>query len=87
MTSITQSHPHTETSAPDLERAARTALEALSSRSFTDDEWRQLRSRLLEFATILRQWGRKPATNQHPADHVVVMPSAASTRPELQEAA
>jgi len=43
-----------------LEAAARTALESLAARRFTDSEWQQMRSRLLQFANLLHQWEYLP---------------------------
>jgi hypothetical protein len=45
-----------------LEDIARTAIERRVNRTLTDAEWAATRTRLLEFADILRRWERKPAT-------------------------
>lgn len=41
------------------ESVARTALELRVGRRLTDLEWATTRARLLEFATILRDWEQK----------------------------
>jgi hypothetical protein len=46
----------------DLERAARKSLDLRVGRSFTDGEWAQSRARLLEFATLLRNWEQNAKT-------------------------
>jgi hypothetical protein len=48
-----------------LEAAARTALESIANRRFTGGEWRQMCSRLLQFAQLLRQWSQAaPGTDR-----------------------
>jgi hypothetical protein len=50
--------------APNLERAARTALESRCGRTFTDVEWARMRARLLEFENILGAWDRQAGTSR-----------------------
>ncbi len=71
----------------DLEGAARTALEDLSGRRFTDVEWRQLRSRLLEYATILRNWNRGTVKKGPEADKLIILRPAKTSITALDEAA
>jgi len=44
------------------EHTARAALEARAGRVFSDPEWQQARSRLLEFASLLRAWEARSTT-------------------------
>ena len=48
----------TQTGLPFAGHAARTALDTLMARPFTEEEWARNRSRLLEFVNILRSWDR-----------------------------
>jgi len=48
-----------------LEAAARASLDLDAGRSFSDLEWAEARSRLLDFGLILRSWDRR-ATNPEP---------------------
>jgi hypothetical protein len=55
----------TEDGQPDrrqaqLETVARASLESQIGRTFDDLEWVRARTRLLEFARILRDWGQRP---------------------------
>lgn len=52
-------------SASALEAAARRAHESGAGRCLSDAEWAEARSRLLDFAVILRGWDRK-AKNPQP---------------------
>ena len=47
-----------------LEAAARAAIELRADRILTDAEWVAMRSRLLEFASILRDWDRKTTASR-----------------------
>ena len=50
---------------PALERAARSTYELRADRCLNDVEWKKARSRLVDFAVILRAWNRnakKPQT-------------------------
>jgi hypothetical protein len=42
-----------------IENAARAAIELGADRTLTDPEWAAMRTRLLEFAGILRRWDRE----------------------------
>lgn len=42
----------------ELEEAARRELESLRGSSCDDSEWQEVRSKLIEFALILRSWAR-----------------------------
>jgi Rieske Fe-S protein len=44
-----------------MEAAARSAIETHAGCALTDAQWAAARARLLEFAGILRDWGRKTA--------------------------
>ena len=48
-----------------IEDAARAALDLRAGRSLSDVEWARTRSRLLDFAAMLREWGQK-AQNPEP---------------------
>ena len=54
-----------------LEAAARTALESLTGRALTEEDWVRERARLLEFVTILRAWDQQAKTSQSKAGRVV----------------
>jgi hypothetical protein len=41
-----------------IETKARAAFDLRANRTLTDAEWATMRARLLEFAGILRAWGR-----------------------------
>lgn len=71
----------------DLKDAARTALETLAARRFTDAEWRQLRSRLLEYATILRDWDRAAMRKRPASDKAVMLRQARTSTNVLDDAA
>jgi hypothetical protein len=43
----------------EIEAAARTAIELNAGRALTDAEWAAMRTRLREFAAILRVWDRE----------------------------
>jgi hypothetical protein len=43
----------------DREHDARLELSSRTGRPLTDPEWAQMRSRLVEFLTILREWDAK----------------------------
>lgn len=47
-----------DTSLTELEKVAREELESLRGSSYEDSEWNELRSRLIEFALMLRSWSR-----------------------------
>jgi hypothetical protein len=49
---------------PASEGNARAAIEARAGRLLTDAEWVAERSRLVEFASILRDWDRKALTSR-----------------------
>ena len=48
--------------ASEKERAARSALEARTGRTFSDLEWARARARMLDFVSILRAWHREGTT-------------------------
>jgi hypothetical protein len=49
---------------PEKESAARAALELLAGRTLHDPEWDRMRSRMLEFASILRHWHQASTTGE-----------------------
>jgi hypothetical protein len=54
-------HNHRDDQSPkQLEAAARATMEQRANRTLTDVEWASLRTRLLEFARILRGWDKPP---------------------------
>lgn len=75
MSSTNHSPVSDQKSISPKEAAARTALESIADRRFTDGEWRQMRCRLMQFAHLLHQWGQpilahdggKPLAFLHPA--------------------
>jgi hypothetical protein len=48
----------------EVEIAARVALEPRAGHSLTHAEWSAMRARLLEFASILRDWDRKTTASR-----------------------
>jgi hypothetical protein len=80
MTSRTSnSQPHGERRLTHSENAARTALEAVASRAFTDLEWERWRVGLLEFIAILLEWDRQTDTSAPRTDNVVMLWDPAQT--------
>ena len=59
---IQQSAVAVDGTVTEKERAARAALQSSAGRVFSDSEWQQVRSRCLEYASILRAWQRKETT-------------------------
>jgi len=57
-----------------LEAAARAAIELRADRTLTDAEWVAMRSRLLEFAGILRDWDRKTTASRRGNVEVLCQP-------------
>ena len=57
-----------------LEAAARAAIELRADRTLTDAEWVAMRSRLLEFASILRDWDRKTTASRRGNVEVLCQP-------------
>ena len=78
---------HRDQNAELLENAARAAVETNTARALTDEEWESARTRLLQFATILRDWDRQTKTNPSRADKVVSIQEAATVESELNKAA
>jgi hypothetical protein len=59
---VSVDRPSQALSPSDEEWAARAAIQSRVGRPLTDHEWQQARSGLLEFASVLRDWQRKPPT-------------------------
>ena len=57
-----------------LEDFARTVLELRADRSLMDAEWAAMRTRLLEFAGILRSWDRKTTASRRGNVEVLCQP-------------
>ena len=57
-----------------LEAAARAAIELRADRTLTDAEWAAMRTRLLDFAGILRDWDRKTTASRRGKVEVLCQP-------------
>ena len=57
-----------------LEAAARTAIELRADRALTDAEWAATRTRLLDFAGILRGWDRETTSSRRGNVEVLCQP-------------
>ncbi len=77
--------PHQKSISP-LEAAARTTLESIADRRLTDGEWRQMRSRLLQFAHLLCQWSR-PAPSTDRGEPIAFPHYTGDAQNRLKEAA
>ena len=53
-----------------LEDAARSSLDLLAGRSSNDVEWSRTRSRLLDFAAMLREWAQKAQKSEQELGNV-----------------
>ena len=60
---LTANGERSDTRLQPAEAAARAALDPVVCRSLADAEWARMRSKLLEFAAILRNWDRQPKPN------------------------
>jgi hypothetical protein len=68
-----------------LEPAARTTLESIGTRPFTDGEWQQMRSRLVRFAHFLREWDQTISVKT--GEDCVVLRHPAAGQPGWNKAA
>ena len=75
-TAMQAHHAHHDRTRPEIETAARAALELRVGRAFTDTEWAPMRARLLEFDGILRFWDRKPPASKRGNVEVLCQPEA-----------
>jgi hypothetical protein len=64
----------------ELEKAARAALDHQFKRCLTDEEWTQARRSLLEFVTILRDWGEQAQTYESHSGTVVSICTSTNLR-------
>ena len=62
---------HSDKNAKSLEDSARRALALQAGKGLTDEEWERARTRLLEFAAILRAWEGRAKAKQSEPDTVV----------------